>query len=205
MVRPAVHPTTDELFASIGSGFTATDEANGWHLLMFLDAGVGGLAAIDDIVRDTEDSVGWRSVLDVDRASFRHLPWLAQFVGVRFRTDDDTELKRRNRIRNREGFYRGTVDTIRSAIQAHLVGGKQVTLVERDTSAYHFHVETFEIETPDADAVEAEIRQQKPAGLQFTYVVVPGDDWANIKSDFPTWNDVKLTLATWDDVRTYIG
>ena len=43
-----------------------------------------GLQAIDDIIRDTPYDPGYSILLDINRCPTYALPWLGQFVGVRF-------------------------------------------------------------------------------------------------------------------------
>jgi len=154
--------TTTKLFDAIGPGITTGDDGT---LLAWLDGPGALLGEVDDVVRDT-DLPGWAAELDYART--HRTRWTAQFVGVEI-PDGTGDAAARLLIRDQPSTRRGTVAAIRGAAQATLTGAKYVNVIERDTSAYTFRVQTFTTETPDAAATEAAIRAQKPAGLILTY------------------------------------
>lgn len=154
---------------------------------------------VDTYVRDTDEGPGWSILLDVGRTPNKGLGWLAQFVGV---TLDDrlADAEQRQRIRQTDGFRRGSPDAIRGAAQPFLTGNQTVQLYERDGSPYVLTVVTFADETPDPDAVESALRQQKPAGIVLNYQVVDGQIYEQLLENHPTYDDVLADYATYQDV-----
>ena len=153
MARPVVSSYTERLYKSV-LPLAWADEEHDWALLRYC-ASIGSMVEdVDFWSADTEDYPGWHMILDVDLAPPLFLPWLAQFVGVKTdaklpgETDAAWEARMRNKIRSVAGFGRGSVPSIRSAVQAYLTGLKQVSIFERDTSPYHFTVTTRFGETP---------------------------------------------------------
>jgi len=60
---------------------------------------------------------GWSQALDIDRCPEFALPWLAQFVGVRSESFSELTLaQKKDKIVNRSGFKRGTLDILISAL-----------------------------------------------------------------------------------------
>jgi len=114
------------------------------------------LARVYQPVADlAEDGVngepGWSQILDIDRAPFVALPWLAQFIGARIPPDVTTDLATRNYIKDQPGWKRGSPSAIISAAKLGLTGTKSVTLIERNSSPYHFLVVTLASETDTRD------------------------------------------------------
>ena len=63
------------------------------------------------------DAPGWSQALDIDRCPEFALPWLAQFVGVRSESFGELNLaQKKDKIINRSGFKRGTLDILTSAL-----------------------------------------------------------------------------------------
>lgn len=199
MSSPDVHEVTREWWESLGGALTGDDEGLDWPLLRFLD-GVGHLLGeVADLVRDTDAGPGWSVLLDVDRAPANTLPYLAQFVGVRL-PGGLTEAQQRQRIKETDGWRRGSPGAIKGAARQHLTGTQTVRLRERlDDHAYRFRVRTYEVETPDQQAVEEALRAQKPAGLTFVYEVVSGWTWEEAAAAHTDWAEVAATYDDWDD------
>lgn len=155
MARPVVTAYTERLYKKL-LPLASDDEQHDWALLRYLES-IGIL--IDDVDQWSADGVfpGWHVIMDADTTPPLFLPWLAQTVGVKTdaklpgETDLAWETRMRNKIKSVAGFARGTPGAMRAAIQAFLTGTKSVTIVERDTSPYHFAVTTKFTETPLAD------------------------------------------------------
>jgi len=129
---------------------------------------------LEELIADTENGPGWAILYDVDLCPVWALPWLAQLVGVGLPVGI-TEAEARDRIRTPSGFARGTVEATIAAAQRRLTGTRKVVVIERvEGEAYHYTVVTRTAETPDPDAVERDIRAEKPVGLLLTYVVSDG-------------------------------
>ena len=89
-----------------------------------------GLQAINQIIRDTPFDPGYSILLDINRCPTYALPWLGQFVGVRFpQVQPDNVM--RQAIQNESAFQRGTVGAIASAGNAQMVASYTITVLER--------------------------------------------------------------------------
>lgn len=182
MAAPAVAQVATDLYDELGHTQPA-DEALGWPFLLYLNAAAIALGELPDIVRDSDDHVGWSAVLDPARCPVYALPWLAQFAGVRL-TPGATEEQHRAEITAPPAFQRGTPAAMRAAATLTLTGTARVRITERDGSPYALSVRTYESETPDPVEAERLIRSQKPAGLVLTYDLAMGWDW----SELVAWN-----------------
>lgn len=182
--------------------YTNLDEQNGWALAYYFGAFGAMVQDIEDIARDSELGPGWSAIMDLSRAPDYGLPWLGQFVGVRFDAAV-TPAEQRLRISDTPGWRRGSVPSLVGAMQQYLTGPKRVLLHERAGSAYHFNVVTYTAETPDAAMVELGLLSQKPAGLTYTYSVYDGQDYQQLLDENPTYQDVFTNFATYDLVATH--
>lgn len=169
--RPEVSPVSLEVYEGL-TAWARADEGT-WDLLRYVDALVGSLQPIVDLVRDTEEHDGWARLLDVNAAPPEALPWLAQFVGVTPLRGLSEEAQRL-RIKEAAGWKRGSVASIRAAAQQFLTGTRQVEVYERDGSPWRFRVRTYLSETPNAQAVREAVLALKPAGMIFVHEVQAG-------------------------------
>ena len=133
----------------------AGDDANGpYQFLNWLEGAVAGgslyntsasgLQELDSLVRDTEFYLGWSPVMDVTRCPVYALPWLGQFVGVRF--DGETagnENAMRLAILTKANFNRGTPASIVAAITPYLTQTGFVRIIERYPDPYSFLVQVY--------------------------------------------------------------
>src|SRR5688572_15738151 len=126
MPRPIVSQAAEDLYAIL-SPLAYADESNDWALLNFCEAFIGLLQQVLDYTADPP----WSSIVDIDRADLKALPWLAQMVGVQApprdsATESDEAYTERMReyIRSTPGFYRGSPDAIRAAAALYLTGTK---------------------------------------------------------------------------------
>lgn len=195
----------DELFEAVAP--LAYDDATNDNATLGL---VNALALVLDdiatIVNPADGSAPWSLVYDLDNAPVEWLPWLGQWVGVRIPTGLD-EASMRLRVRETDGFKRGSVGAIMGAARQRLIGDRKVVLRERYDpsdplvdSPYHLTVFTFTDETPDSAAVEAALVAQKPAGIILHYEVRDGQDWQTLSAGGTTWADVVSTYDDWADV-----
>lgn len=163
---------------------------------------------IAQYARDDGDYPGWSIMLDVDRAPTSALPWLGQFVGVRlsFRLPGETTeqwtARMRQRIRNKEGFDRGSVPAIVAAAQQYLTGTKTVMLDERDTGPYHFSVFTFSDETPNPGVVQSALLGQKPAGVMMSYAAISRHSYGELDANFATYAALDAAYDTYAQIQT---
>lgn len=205
MAAPEVHPAVERLYLDLGRVFREGQEDLDYPLLRYLDAVWQAHGEIEDLVlEDEEGRPGWTILFDVDRCPAAFLPYLAQFVGVHF-SGVLTEEEMRDRIREREGQQRGTPAALVAAIKRTLTGSQVVTLTERDTSAYHFKVRTYTIQTPSVSATEAALLRMKPAGLQYTLEVLDGVTFDELEAEFPgTFADLDAEFGTFDDQTDWV-
>jgi hypothetical protein len=201
-IRPDVVPLAEEIYAALGP-LTADDQRHGWQLLRFVSAISQAPQVTEDLVRDSDAGPGWSSVLDVDRAPAEALGWLAQFVGVDVEPNIDPNSQRL-RIKETAGFRRGTKAAIEGAARQFLTGNRTVQVQERDTSAYHLKVTTFETETPFPDRTEAALQAQKPAGLVLQYVMSSGATYAELKATGNTYTQLKTAYPTYTQLKLAI-
>lgn len=166
-----VPPLVREAYEALGP-WARADE-NVWHLLHWIDSMFSQLAEVDELVRDTDDHVGWGRLLDVDAAPDWALPWLAQFVGV-IPLQGLDPASQRLRIKGAAGFHRGTIEAVKDAARQRLTGTRRVELYERDGSPWRFRIRTYASETPDPQAVVDAVTALKPAGLVFVHEVHSG-------------------------------
>src|SRR6266545_2761555 len=95
---------------------------------IYIEALTRPLEEIDSLARDTTNGdPGWSIIVDLDRAPSSGLSWLAQFVGVVFKSGL-TDAEQREWILAQAGQKRGTVNALIAATQLHLTGTKQVIL-----------------------------------------------------------------------------
>lgn len=201
MARPEAGEIAERVYAELAP-FATDDEANGWHLLLFLDAVCEILfERIHLLVSDRDDDTpGWTVLLDPDLCPAELLPHLAQYVGVVLKPSL-TEQQERDKIRLPENFKRGTPQALLQAVKRTLTGAQTVLVEERyDDSAYKLWVRTFASETPDPGVTEAAALSQKPAGIVLTYEAVTGQTWSDLVADHTDWAAVLADYDTWNDV-----
>lgn len=205
MAAPAVHPSTRRLYDSLGSGFTREDESSGWQLLRFVESFGVEMGVVDDIVRDSDDGPGWSVVFDIDRVPIAYLPFLAQFIGVRIGLSNLSDAEKRARVKNAEGFKRGTRPAMIQAAKSLLTGTKRVKVLERfEGNANAVRVQTYLAETPDAPGVEAEVRKQKPAGLILTHQVLGGATYGELSAEFATYPLLDAGFTDYADMEDHV-
>jgi hypothetical protein len=200
-VRPVVSQAAEDLYAALGPWAKADTDAAVWTLLELCEAIAGRLQKIEDVIRDdpTTNDPGWSIIMDVDRAPSEWLGWLAQFAGVRL-LPGLSDADQRIRIKNTDGFKRGTPTAIVAAAQAFLTGTKTVYLTERHGSAYRLTVATKAAETASVANVLAAVLAQKPAGIVLAVTTVLGSDYATVRDTHSDYTDIKNTYAAYSEV-----
>lgn len=204
MSRPDVVALAEEAWGELGPVAEPDGESTGWALLALCQGVLGPLQPFEDIVRDTDTTVGYETMLDVDACPAWALEWAGQFVGVRVTPGDPDDpvwaAQARLEIHGTPGFRRGTVATMVAEAQKTLTGTKTVQVTERSGSEAQIVVITLEDETPDPAATERAVRSQKAAGLVLTYAV--SGDSPFINQGAMAIDDVAVSIdtATIDDV-----
>lgn len=115
----------------------------GYPLLCWME-GIGSqLQALDSIGRDQGTVPGFASLLTLDECPDDALPWLAQFVGLRFTTAQlgNGAAAQRLAIATPGNWSRGTPAAIAAAAAPYLIPPGQVTIIERTPDPYSFTVE----------------------------------------------------------------
>lgn len=104
-----------------------------------------GLQDLDDLCRDSEIAIGWSSIMDISRCPTYALPWLAQFVGVRFSGEvlgsTNVDQAMRIAILSEVSFKRGTVAAIKAAVAPYLSPEGYVNIIERYPTPYSLTVQ----------------------------------------------------------------
>lgn len=142
-------------------------------------AGLGELFELIEFYASDTDEIppkpGYSLWIDLDRAPDIVLPWLGQFVGVTV-TQGISAEDQRNQIRELGVWGRGTVRSIQAAPVPYLKGAKAVTIVERDTSAYHFKVtiNRADLDPANDGLVLRALLAAKPAGLVMNLIIYSG-------------------------------
>lgn len=202
MAAPVVHRETADQYQALGAGLRYGDgDANGWALLHFIDSWAHLLAAISDLVSDSDAGPGWSLLFDVDRCPRAWLPILGVFAGV-FIPDSLPDADARARIRQSSAEYSGTVGAFKQAVRESLTGTKTVTVKERDGSPRRLTAQTYTVETPDPAFTALKAELQTPAWIQLAFGTVPGPTWDLVKPT-TTWDTVDPTL-TWDGVAALL-
>jgi hypothetical protein len=198
---------TGQRFADEFEGPLEVDAANGYAFSWLLAVLAGAFDTVADLSRDDEGVPGYAGLFDPDTVPADLLPFLGQFVGVEM-LPGLTEAQQRLRIKQTDGFRRGTPKALEGAARQFLVGpdgtGETATvyIIERvGGNAYQFSVATLVSETPDAAEVLRALLEQKPAGLVMDYATITGGDWETLRTTHTDWADVKATFATWAGVR----
>lgn len=203
--RPLVHDKTEELYESIGSGFTKHDESTDWDLLKYLDAIGNILGEVSDLVESTDDTPGWASALDPDVAEVENLPWLAQFTGTVLNRNLPV-AEQRQQIKDASKWQRGTVAALVHDVKKTLTGTKKVMVGERagTNRAYRLAVQTLPAETPDEDATERAILGQKPGGIVLDYqAIAVGTTFGMVAAHYPTFQALRDDHATFQSLRDW--
>lgn len=202
MPKPPVSQATEDIYSDL-TPLTEEDEDNNWHLILFLEAIMATL--VEDVrawVADRDNMPGWAVLLNVDEAPGESLPWLAQFIGAIF-TVGMSEEDQRLTIKTPNNHLRGRTTSIVKAAQRTLTGTQVVYVKERfgfnEDHAYRLFIRTYDSQTPDEDAVRADILTQKPGGIRLDYESIPGQTYNQLKEKVATYNDLKAAYATYDE------
>ena len=188
---------------------TGDDASRNYPLLAY----VSGLALPSEEVADLAETgdngeTGWSVILDIDRIPDKAIGWLAQLIGVRLNPELDS-TEQRNRVRETDGWNRGSLGALAGAAHQYLTGAQHVIIRERFNPsdpdmdhAYHLQVVTYTAETPDTAKVLQALLEQKPAGIILHYEVMDGQDFETLFLDNPDFQGVFTTYATFQGVFT---
>jgi hypothetical protein len=205
MAAPALTFTGQRIYDAVAP-LAQVDDENAYALARFCSAIAKLLDQAVDVSRDQDDGTpGYGQLFDVDNVDSEYLPYIARFVGVRLPAGLTDEAKRL-RIKQTDGFRRGTPNAIINAARQHLVGPDgtgataSVDLRQRDGGPYSYTVVTKLSETPDEPAVLAALLEQKPAGFLLTLTVISGGDYETLLVTHTDYADVLATFTNYADV-----
>ena len=169
---------------------------------------------VEGYAEDTDTTVGWQALWDVDTAPTGGLPWLAMVMGETL-PQGVTDAQARALIRAAPNQDRGSPQAVADAIKQVLTGGQLVGIREGyrgDGTADldSVAIATWANETPSQNAVLAAIRRTLPFDINPYYTCLTANTWATIQggrtwaniqtSDGPTWGGIQAhaLLAGYD-------
>lgn len=211
MARPAVHATTELLYATLPEVYRTHDEdrpdgPDGYPLLRFLDLIGEQFGEVRDVIeradyyaRDDGGVVGDTSDLaDPATADAAWLPWLAQLVGA--------NVERLSTAAMRDAipaaFQAGSAPAIRTAARTALTGTKTVTVhrhYQGDIWRVEVRVRASELVSNTAAVLAAILAADvKPAGVELVITTVEVQ-WDTLEAQRPTWNDIDG--STWTELE----
>lgn len=163
-------------------------------------------AEVEFYTEDTDTTVGWQALWDVDLAPTKGLPWLAMVMGETL-PQGISDPAARALIRAAPNQDRGQPLAIANAIKQTLTGGQLVGLRERhradgtaDDDA--LAIVTWLSQTPSQNAVTAAIRRTVPADINPYYQCLAGETWATVEGGL-TWAQIQTTDGpTWHNIET---
>lgn len=209
---PSIYPLslglfTEDLYRAL-LPLAYADPSLGYPLLKYILSSAYNLDEITRWVRDQGEQPGWALFMDPDQAPTVALRWLGQLVGTYvgaktpFETTAEWDAAARAQIKDLSNFRRGTVQTIINTTKQFLTGNKNVFLTERDTSPYHYSISVYDSEAPaDTTALVAALQAAKPAGLQFTFQVVPGQTYDQLEAGHADYDAVESAYPDYIAVR----
>lgn len=145
----------------------------------------------------------WRALTDPMYAPLWALPHAAQWTGATMparrtgEADVDFLARARAEVMRPRGMLRGAHSALITAVQAHLTGGRFVSIVEWvDESPWKLAARVKEEECPDPDAVYAAANDPAaiPAGMHVDIVVSSGRVWDELDVE---WDSL---AQPWDDL-----
>ena len=144
-------------------------------------------AEVESFAEDTDTTVGWQKLWDVDLATGAGLTWLAQFGGDVLPAGS-TDTQARALIKAAPNQDRGTPLAIANAVKQTLTGGQLIGLKERwrsDTAAEDddaISIFTYQSQTPNQGQVLEALRRTVPADIDVYYSCLAGPTWAALES-----------------------
>lgn len=231
---PTVTDATNELYAALQpiANYGAGDESLGYPLLRWLDGPGQLIERLNDLALDdpTTGDPGWSIIFDPTRCPTYALPWLAQCVGVRFDSTQNTDATQRAAIVAEPAFKRGTPSAIQAAAAKYLSSGQQVILFERDTDPYHFTVlirlgalqpatyaqmeatyatfsaaeaafANYDTEAFPQAQVQAALAAAKPAGLTMTVSIATGLTYEEAEATYATYTAAQAAFSSFAQIE----
>lgn len=155
------------------------DADRGYPLLILLGAFGAAFGPLHDLVRDSDDGVGWSALWDPDRCPAWALPWAAMTLGVEL-PPGSSEAEQRALLADPPQFKRCTRSAFEDAITATLDAPEQLTVYEREGTPRRVVAITYTPQTPDPDATLAAAESQTPLHAFLDMRVYDGWDYRQL-------------------------
>jgi hypothetical protein len=158
-------------------------------------------SGVEVYVSADDEEENWSILFDPDECPVEALPYLAQYVGERLPTGLAEPLAR-EWIKDAPNQLRGTMYAIFRAAQRTLTGSRSVQIKERngvlgEDDADRLSVVTYTQETPDPDAVLADLLTVVPADIVLDYQVLSGQTWDDVATAYADWTAEAAANADW--------
>ena len=193
-VMPVVAQATTTLYSYLPQFIQDNDAAGGWQFLLWLD-GIGQQQQlIDSLCRDSEQGIGWSSVMDVSQCPTYALPWLAQFVGVRFTGAQlNSDVLMRSAILGKGNFARGSLQAIVAAVNSAIGADGSVNIIERVNAAGQPdpYALTVAYKDQDGSMTYAELPGYLTTALSLTHAATNAD----VATIFADYNNFPVSTA----------
>lgn len=196
--RPDLGSVAEELYGRLEpfhrrslDGREVGDDELGWPLLTFFGLLAKRWQEPEDLIRDSDDGVGFSALFDPARVKDEALAWQGQAVGVTM-LPGMTPAEQRARTEGTDGFKRGTPLALAVAAQRHLTGNKTVIINERLAgNAKLIGVVTYLNETPDPAQTQRDIEEQLPWELKLQYVTQDAWDYSTLRTVFDDYDAIR--------------
>jgi hypothetical protein len=184
------------------------DEANGWATANLCNALGAMFDQVLGLIQDQDDGTpGWAILFDPDLCPAELLSFPAQMQGVTL-PPGLTEAQQRLRIKETDGFKRGTPKAIKGAARQHLVGpggdGSTATvyLLPNHGGVGRLTVTTWASETPDPAKVHEALLEQKPFWIVLTSSTIVGGDLQTLRDTHLDYAEIAADFTDLDDIRS---
>lgn len=201
--RPIVSNFAERVYTMM-EPVTHDDDSLYWPLLSYIAAIANSFKPIDDAAAGGDNGEPpFYLIMHPDTCPSLVLPWLGQFVGIRF-DPNLNEQQQRDAIRNKESFSRGSPEAMKSAIATWLTGSKTVTLRERNPTPYSMTIVLRSDEVLPEDLPSGQLHiwpailSQKPAGLIVTLSILDGLDYQMVFEENASYAEVFTKYATYN-------
>ena len=143
---------------------------------------------------------GWSVLLNPVDCPDQFLPFLGQFVGADIPIGLDATTAR-TKITDESAQHRGTLVSLRSAVQRNLTGTQSVVIQERlnnlgNAAAYHVIIIIRPEELVNLQALTNDVNLTKPGGIQWTLVQTDGWIISQMEASEATLGAVEADFVT---------
>lgn len=230
MAGSAAASAGERAYSLLASDIRSVDQANGGAALRLMAGMVhGSQHAVDlTILADPARSVtGTCELVNPAAAPRAWLAWLGWMVGLDTSTLPDSGV--RGAIADAvRGQRRGSVDSIRAAVERTLTGARTCSILIKPpldgglswdydfgedydfgrtydgttTDPYGIIVVTQTVETPDTTATLIAALSEKPAGMWLDLQTLDGQTYADLATEYPTYAGMRATNRTYVDLAS---